>query len=171
MDAIYNFSLRSARALDSKVEARHRLLSRQTLHRIATRMSLVSEAPPNFRLGFAQRFSQEPKCSGSVYDDPRRNATSLTWSKQGRNDMSTFTFTLTLLLLATIGAAQTDNATFWLLIGPAPFAAVVAGLIFLRQGCSPRRRKTFALRPDQHVSEYPRRRATHSPGTSFQADQ
>ena len=44
MDAIYNFSLRSARALDSKVEARHRLLSRQTLHRIATRMSLVSEA-------------------------------------------------------------------------------------------------------------------------------
>src|SRR5262245_49161913 len=71
MDAIYNFSLRSARALDSKLETRHRLLSRQTLQKIATRMSLVSEAPPNFRLGFAKRFSQELKCSGSVYNDPR----------------------------------------------------------------------------------------------------
>src|SRR6516164_10602219 len=99
-------------------------------------------ASSNFRLGFAQRFSQELKSSGGVSEDPKRNATPLEWSNRGRNDMSTFTFTLTLLLLATIGAAQTDNATFWLLIGPAPFAAVVAGLIFLRQGCSPRRRKT-----------------------------
>jgi hypothetical protein len=154
MDAIYNFSLRSARALDSKLETRHRLLSRQTLQKIATRMSLVSQAPPNFRLGFAQRFSQELKCSGNVYDDPRRNATSLKWSNRGRNDMSTFTFTLTLLLLATIGAAQSDNPTFWLLIGPAPFAVVFTGLVFFRQEFSPRRRKTFALSPDHSTSEY-----------------
>jgi hypothetical protein len=31
--------------------------------------------------------------------------------------MSPFTFTLTLLLLATFGAVQTDNPTFWLLSG------------------------------------------------------
>jgi hypothetical protein len=31
-------------------------------------------------------------------------------------------FLLTLLLIGTIGAAQTDNPTFWLLIGPAPFS-------------------------------------------------
>jgi hypothetical protein len=81
------------------------------------------DAPSNFRLGF----SQELKCSGSVSDDPRRNAT-------GRNDMSTFSFTLTLLLLGTIGAAQTDNPMFWLLIGPAPFAVVFTGLVFFRRG-------------------------------------
>jgi hypothetical protein len=53
--------------------------------------------------------------------------------------MSPFTFTLTLLLLSTIGAAQTDNPMFWLLIGPASFALVFTGLVFLRQEFSPRR--------------------------------
>ncbi|MGA8656666.1 MAG: hypothetical protein WB586_11015 [Chthoniobacterales bacterium] len=93
------------------------------------------DAPSNFSLGF----SQELKCSGSVSDDPRRKATSLKWSSRGRNDMSTFSFTLTLLLLGTIGATQTDNPMFWLLIGPAPFAIVFTGLVFSRQGFSPRR--------------------------------
>jgi hypothetical protein len=97
------------------------------------------DAPSNFSLGFAQRFSQELKCSGSVSDDPRRNASSLKWSSRGRNDMSTFSFTLTLLLLGTIGATQTDNPLFWLLIGPAPFAVVFMGLVFSRQGFSPKR--------------------------------
>jgi hypothetical protein len=55
--------------------------------------------------------------------------------------MTTFTFTLTLLLLSTIGAAQTDNPMFWLLIGPAPFAVVFTGLVFLPQGFSPRLRE------------------------------
>jgi len=49
--------------------------------------------------------------------------------------MSTFSFTLTLLLLGTIGAAQSDNPVFWLLIGPGPFT----GLAFLRQQFSPKR--------------------------------
>ena len=44
MDATANFNLRFARASDSEVEATDRLLSRQVLQRIATRMSLVSQA-------------------------------------------------------------------------------------------------------------------------------
>jgi hypothetical protein len=163
MDTIYNFNLRSARALDSKVESRHRLLSRQTGQRIATRMSLVNEAPPNCRPGFAQRLSHELKCSGSVPGDPRRKATSLKWSKRSRKDMSTSAFTVTLLLLGTIGATQTENPTFWLLIGPAPFAVVLAGLVFFRQAFSPRHRKTSALRPDYHPVNMCTR-GTHSIG-------
>jgi hypothetical protein len=44
MDATANFSLRFARASESKVESTDWVLSRQVLQRIATRMSLVSEA-------------------------------------------------------------------------------------------------------------------------------
>jgi hypothetical protein len=44
MDAAANFSLRFARASDSKVETTDWLLSRQVLQRIATRLSLVSQA-------------------------------------------------------------------------------------------------------------------------------
>ena len=61
------------------------------------------------------------------------------WSNRRRNDMSPLTFALILLLLGTVGAAQTDNPMFWLLIGPAPFAVVFTGLVLLRQGFSPGR--------------------------------
>jgi uncharacterized integral membrane protein len=44
MDATANFSLRFARASESEVETPDWWLSRQVLQRIATRMSLVSEA-------------------------------------------------------------------------------------------------------------------------------
>jgi hypothetical protein len=44
MDATANFSLRFARASDSKAETTDRLLSRQTLQRISTGMSLVGLA-------------------------------------------------------------------------------------------------------------------------------
>jgi hypothetical protein len=44
MDATTNFSLRLAPASESKVETTDWLLSRQMLQRVATRMSLVSEA-------------------------------------------------------------------------------------------------------------------------------
>jgi hypothetical protein len=44
MDATANFSLRFARASDSKVETTDWLLSRQVLQRIATQISLVGEA-------------------------------------------------------------------------------------------------------------------------------
>jgi hypothetical protein len=106
-------------------------------------------APSNFSLGF----SQELKRSGSVSGDPMRNGASLKWSNRGRRDMSTFTFTLTLLLLGTVGAAQSDNAMFWLLIGPAPFTVLFAGLVFFRQGFGPRRvGKTAALHPEHHTT-------------------
>jgi uncharacterized integral membrane protein len=44
MEATANFSLRFARASESRVETADRSLSRQVLQRIATRMSLVSLA-------------------------------------------------------------------------------------------------------------------------------
>jgi hypothetical protein len=43
MDATANFSLRFARSSESKVETTDRVLSRQMLQRIATRMSLFSQ--------------------------------------------------------------------------------------------------------------------------------
>ena len=107
--------------------------------RPTVQISKAMSAPSNVSLESAQRFSQELKSSGNVCDDPRRNTTSLKGSSRGRNDMSPFTFTLTLLLLSTIGAAQTDNPMFWLLIGPGPFVVVFAGIVFSRQGFSPRR--------------------------------
>src|SRR5215469_754760 len=121
-------------------------------------------APSNFSLGF----SHEPKCSGSVPGDPRRKATSLKWSKRSRRDMSTSTFTVTLLLLGTVGATQTENPTFWLLMGPAPFAVVLAGRGFFRKGFSPRHRKTSALRPDQYPVNTCAPEGLTSSGTNFQ---
>ena len=44
MDATANFSLRFTRASESKVETTDWVLSRQTLQRISTRMSLISLA-------------------------------------------------------------------------------------------------------------------------------
>jgi hypothetical protein len=44
MDATANFSLRFAQVSESKVEATDWVLSRQVLQRIATRISLISEA-------------------------------------------------------------------------------------------------------------------------------
>ena len=44
MDATANFSLRFAQASESKVESTELVLSRQVLQRIATRISLVSQA-------------------------------------------------------------------------------------------------------------------------------
>src|SRR5689334_8767483 len=44
MDATANFSLRFPQAQESKVETTDWVLSRQVLQRIATRMSLISEA-------------------------------------------------------------------------------------------------------------------------------
>jgi len=82
--------------------------------------------------------------------------------------MSTSTFTVTLLLLGTIGATQTDNPTFWLLMGPAPFAVVLAGLGFFRQGFSPRHRKTSALRPDHLPVNTCAPEGLTSSGTNFQ---
>jgi hypothetical protein len=48
------------------------------------------------------------------------------------SDMSSFSFTLTLLLSGTIAAANADQPLFWLLIGPTPLAIGLATAVFLR---------------------------------------
>ena len=49
-----------------------------------------------------------------------------------REDMGTLSFTLTLLLLATVAAAQTDRPVLWLMIGPVPLALGLAVVGFVR---------------------------------------
>ena len=39
---------------------------------------------------------------------------------------------LTLLLIATVGAATADHPTFWLLLGPTPLAALMGAVVFVR---------------------------------------
>jgi hypothetical protein len=58
-----------------------------------------------------------------------RSAKESDWS--GR-DMSSFSFTLTLLLSGTIAAANADRPLFWLLIGPTPLAIGLAAAVVLR---------------------------------------
>jgi hypothetical protein len=52
------------------------------------------------------------------------------------NDMSAFSFSLTLLLLGTIAAADTNHPVFWLSIGPAPLVAVFTMLTLFRKRVS-----------------------------------
>ena len=58
-----------------------------------------------------------------------RSAKEPDWSGK---DMSSFSFTLTLLLSGTIAAANADQPLFWLLIGPTPLAIGLAAAVFLR---------------------------------------
>jgi hypothetical protein len=50
-----------------------------------------------------------------------------------RKDMGALSFTLTLLLLGTATAAQTDRPVLWLSVGPAPLAVAFAAAAFLRR--------------------------------------
>jgi hypothetical protein len=59
----------------------------------------------------------------------RQSAKESDWSEK---DMSSFSFTLTLLLSGTIAAANADHPLFWLLIGPTPLAIGLAAAVFLR---------------------------------------
>jgi hypothetical protein len=54
-------------------------------------------------------------------------------SNSTNKDISTNGFVLALLLFGTIAAVQTDQPTFWLLIGPAPLLVGFAAIAFLRQ--------------------------------------
>jgi hypothetical protein len=54
------------------------------------------------------------------------------------NDMSASSFSLTLLLLGTIAAADTNHPVFWLSIGPAPLVAGFTILTFFRKRFSRR---------------------------------
>jgi hypothetical protein len=46
--------------------------------------------------------------------------------------MTASSFVLTLLLIATLAATSADNPAFWLLLGPAPLAAVVGAVALVR---------------------------------------
>jgi hypothetical protein len=46
--------------------------------------------------------------------------------------MTASSFVLTLLLIATVAAALADHPAFWLLLGPAPLAAVVGAVALVR---------------------------------------
>jgi hypothetical protein len=46
--------------------------------------------------------------------------------------MSGFSFVLTLLLITTVAAATADHPAFWLLLGPAPLAALTGAVAFMR---------------------------------------
>jgi hypothetical protein len=62
-----------------------------------------------------------------------KNATPPKRSARTKRDMSAFSFSLALLLLGTIAAANTNHPMFWLLVGPAPLAAGFTVLAFFRQ--------------------------------------
>jgi hypothetical protein len=70
-------------------------------------------------------------------------ATPLKRSGLTGNDMSAFSFSLTLLLLGTIAAADTNHPVFWLSIGPAPLVAGFTILTFFRKRVS--RRGLFVI--------------------------
>jgi hypothetical protein len=61
-----------------------------------------------------------------------KNGTAPKRSDWTKRDMSAVSFSVTLLLLSTIAAANTNHPVFWLLIGPAPLAAGFTLLMFFR---------------------------------------
>jgi hypothetical protein len=65
--------------------------------------------------------------------DLRPNTAYPNTPNSARSDMSATSFTLTLLLFATIAAAHTDQPAFWLLIGPAPLAVGFAVIALFRR--------------------------------------
>jgi hypothetical protein len=90
--------------------------------------------------GVAKRpsLSQELSRLRNGLRDLAKNATAPKRSGWTKRDMSTFSFSLTLLLLGTIAAIKTNNPVFWLLIGPAPLSAGFMVLMFFRQRFSRR---------------------------------
>ena len=74
--------------------------------------------------------SRDRQCK--VLSDLRKTERSAKESDWSGKDMSSFSFTLTLLLSGTIAAANADQPLFWLLIGPTPLAIGLAAAIFLR---------------------------------------
>jgi hypothetical protein len=59
--------------------------------------------------------------------------------RNGKRDMSGFSFVLILMLISEIAALQTDNPVFWLLVGPTPLALALASSRVLRYRSSPQR--------------------------------
>jgi hypothetical protein len=53
-------------------------------------------------------------------------------SSSNQRDMTAYSFVLTLMLIATVAAASADHPAFWLLLGPAPLAAVIGAVGLVR---------------------------------------
>jgi hypothetical protein len=69
----------------------------------------------------------------NMFGDSTRNARRPKRSDRNKSDMTPSSFTLTLLLIATIAAAYTDRPPFWLLLGPVLLAAGFAMLAVFQQ--------------------------------------
>jgi hypothetical protein len=52
---------------------------------------------------------------------------------RAQSDMSPFSFILALLLTGTVAAARSEDPAFWLLVGPAPLAAVFTATAIFRR--------------------------------------
>jgi hypothetical protein len=78
--------------------------------------------------------AQDSRRSGNIFRDSRRKLGLSKRSDQTNRDMSAFSFTLTLQVLGTIGAAHTNHPVFWLLVGPMPLAVGFTLVTFIRQG-------------------------------------
>jgi len=79
----------------------------------------------------AQRAKRSFAKSWEYYGKPIRG--SLKRHDRVRSDMSPFSFILTLLLTGTVAAAHSGDPAFWLLVGPAPLAAVFTATALFRR--------------------------------------
>jgi hypothetical protein len=72
--------------------------------------------------------------TGDIFEGEMRRSRPSRAKRAARRqkDMSAPSFMLTLLLIATVGAATADHPTFWLLLGPAPLAALMGAVGFVR---------------------------------------
>ena len=79
----------------------------------------------------AQRAKRDFAKSWGCYSEPRRG--SLKRYDRAQSDMSPFSFILTLLLTGTVAAAHSEDPAFWLLVGPAPLAAMFTATALFRR--------------------------------------
>ena len=84
-----------------------------------------------------RRLSSQVSRIGNCLKDFRRYAAFSKNHYWTRGDMGALSFTLTLLLLVTAAAAQTDRPMLWLLVGPVPLAAGFLAIAFFRRGFHP----------------------------------
>jgi hypothetical protein len=118
------------------------LETRQATQRLiqvtATECGLSPVEIEDVPVGDQQKITDRPSLSreltrqcktGGDFRKTRQSAKESDWSEK---DMSSFSFTLTLLLSGTIAAANADHPLFWLLIGPTPLAIGLAAAVFLR---------------------------------------
>jgi hypothetical protein len=70
--------------------------------------------------------------TGIESEAARSRSTRTRRSGRRQSDMSGSSFVLALLLITTVAAATADHPAFWLLLGPAPLAALTGAVVFMR---------------------------------------